>query len=171
VESHKNKQLQSLYQSLQRLNLLEKARRSNMKKDNLELHLERDIMLPNRTLGKLSINGVHECFICEDAVRPTKIHGQTAIPAGRYEIVITLSNRFKRELPLLLNVPNYAGIRIHSGNTEAHTEGCLLPGRTRNDTGVFSSIPATNDLILKIRKALTEGRKVFITIVNGKPNA
>jgi len=68
-------------------------------------------------------------------------------------------------------VPNYAGVRIHSGNTEAHTEGCLLPGRTRNDTGVFSSIPATNDLILKIRKALNEGRKVFITIVNGKPNA
>jgi len=138
-----------------------------MIKDNLELYLERDMMLPNRTLGKLSINGVHECFICEDAVRDTKVHGQTAIPAGRYEIVITLSKRFKRELPLLLNVPNYAGIRIHSGNTEAHTEGCLLPGRTRNDTGVFSSVLATNELILKIRTALSEGRKVFITIKNG----
>lgn len=151
--------LESLYKKLSEISFKLMA-----KKMNLELLLERDIKLPTRTLGKLSINGVHECFICEDAVRDTKIHGQTAIPAGRYEVIITLSNRFKRELPILLNVPNYEGVRIHSGNHEGHTEGCLLPGKTRNDTGVFSSVLATNNLILKIRTALNEGRKVFITI-------
>ncbi len=151
--------LESLYKKLSEISFKLMA-----KKMNLELLLERDIKLPTRTLGKLSINGVHECFICEDAVRDSKIHGQTAIPAGRYEIIITLSNRFKRELPILLNVPNYEGVRIHSGNHEGHTEGCLLPGKTRNDTGVFSSVLATNNLILKIRTALNEGRKVFITI-------
>lgn len=151
--------LESLYKKLSEISFKLMA-----KKMNLELLLERDIKLPTRTLGKLSINGVHECFICEDAVRDSKIHGQTAIPAGRYEVIITLSNRFKRELPILLNVPNYEGIRIHSGNHEGHTEGCLLPGKTRNDTGVFSSVLATNNLILKIRNALNEGRKVFITI-------
>jgi hypothetical protein len=151
--------LDSLYKKLSEISFKLMA-----KKMNLELLLERDIKLPTRTLGKLSINGVHECFICEDAVRDSKIHGQTAIPAGRYEVIITLSNRFKRELPILLNVPNYEGVRIHSGNHEGHTEGCLLPGKTRNDTGVFSSVLATNNLILKIRTALNEGRKVFITI-------
>ena len=151
--------LDSLYKKLSEISF-----KLTAKKMNLELLLERDIKLPTRTLGKLSINGVHECFICEDAVRDSKIHGQTAIPAGRYEIIITLSNRFKRELPILLNVPNYEGVRIHSGNHEGHTEGCLLPGKTRNDTGVFSSVLATNNLILKIRTALNEGRKVFITI-------
>lgn len=166
MQAEKRKVLNRLYQKLGEIGL-----KMSIKKDNLELHLERDMMLPNRTLGKLSINGVHECFICEDAVRPTKIHGQTAIPAGRYEIIIRLSPTFKRELPLLLNVPNYEGVLIHSGNTEADTKGCLLPGRTRNETGVYGSRPATNDLILKIRTALNEGRRVFITIVNGKPNA
>lgn len=135
----------------------------------MELELIRDIYAPTKTLGKLSINGVHECFICEDVVRKNgeKVYGQTAIPAGRYRIIITLSKRFKRELPLLLNVPNFEGIRIHSGNTEKDTEGCLLPGKTRNESGVFSSALATNELILKIRNAITAGQEVWITIKNG----
>ena len=136
----------------------------------MELELIRDIYAPTRTLGKLSVNGVHECFICEDVVRKpgeAKVHGKTAIPAGRYQIIITLSNRFKRELPILLNVPNFEGIRIHSGNHEGHTEGCLLPGKTRNESGVFSSVLATNNLILKIRTALDKGEQVWITIKNG----
>lgn len=145
----------------------EKGRaRSNI--NRMELLLIRDILLKERTLGRLSINGIHECFICEDPVRAdgVKIKGNTAIPAGRYEIIITLSPRFKRELPILLNVPNFEGIRIHSGNHEGHTEGCLLPGTTRTEAGVFNSNLATNALILKIRSALNSGKKVFITIQN-----
>jgi len=140
------------------------------KPKRMELELIRDIYAPTRTLGKLSVNGVHECFICEDVVRKpgeAKVQGQTAIPAGRYEIKITLSNRFKRELPILLNVPGFEGIRIHSGNHEGHTEGCLLPGKTRNESGVFSSVIATNNLILKIRTALDKGEQVWINIKNG----
>jgi hypothetical protein len=136
----------------------------------MELELIRDIYLPTRTLGILSINKAHECFICEDVVRKpnaTKVFGNTAIPAGRYQIIITLSNRFKRELPILLNVPNFEGIRIHSGNHEGHTEGCLLPGKSRNDSGVLNSVLATNSLILKIKTALDKGNQVWITIKNG----
>jgi hypothetical protein len=130
----------------------------------MELVLTRDAFLPTRTLGKLYADNVFECFTCEDAVRDVKIKGETAIPVGRYRVVITMSNRFKRELPLLLNVPNYEGVRIHSGNTEADTEGCILCGATRNDSGVFSSRTATNNLILKIRNAISAGREVWITI-------
>jgi len=163
--SRLNKPLQLLYQRLANLNV-------KLVSKPMELLLIRDIFAPQRTLGVLYVNGVKECYICEDVVRPNgeKVYGKTAIPEGRYEIKITMSNRFKRELPLLLNVPNFEGIRIHSGNHEGHTEGCLLPGKTRNASGVFSSVIATNNLILKIRSALNSGKKVFITIKN-EPNA
>jgi hypothetical protein len=136
--------LQNLYARLSRVSV-------KLASKPMELSLIRDIFAPQRTLGVLYVDGIKECYICEDMVRPKgeKIYGQTAIPEGRYEIKITMSNRFKRELPLLLNVPNFEGIRIHSGNHEGHTEGCLLPGKTRNASGVFSSVIATNNLILK----------------------
>ena len=153
--------LQNLYARLANLSL-------KLASKPMELTLIRDIFAPHRTLGILYVDGIKECYICEDVVRPKgeKVYGQTAIPEGRYEVIINMSPRFKCELPLLLNVPNFEGIRIHSGNHEGHTEGCLLPGRTRNASGVFSSVIATNNLILKIRTALQSGRKVFITIKN-----
>lgn len=157
--------LQNLYARLAKLSV-------RLASKPMELTLIRDIFAPQRTLGTLYVDGIKECYICEDVVRPNgeKVYGKTAIPEGRYEVIINMSPRFKRELPLLLNVPNFEGIRIHSGNHEGHTEGCLLPGRTRNASGVFSSVIATNNLILKIRGALNSGRKVFITIKN-EPNA
>jgi hypothetical protein len=130
----------------------------------MEITLTRDTLLEQRTLGKLYVNNIFECYTCEDTVREQKIAGITAIPAGRYKVVITLSNRFKRELPLLLNVPNFTGIRIHAGNTEADTEGFILCGKTRNNEGVFGSRVATSGLIKKIREAINRGSDVWITI-------
>jgi hypothetical protein len=66
-------------------------------------------------------------------------------------------------LPLLLNVPAYEGIRIHPGNTDAHTEGCLLPGRTKSPDFVGSSKAAFTALFDKIKVAI-QREKVFITI-------
>jgi len=83
------------------------------------------------TVGKLYINGVYECFTLEDAVRNgTKIIGKTAIPIGTYKLIIDASTRFKQDMPHILDVPNFTGVRIHSGNTSADTDGCILLGST-----------------------------------------
>ncbi|HXC06995.1 MAG TPA: DUF5675 family protein [Bacteroidia bacterium] len=114
-------------------------------------------------IGELYINNVFECFTCEDVERDVKIPGETAIPRGIYEVVITFSARFKRPLPLLLNVPGYEGIRIHPGNTAADTEGCLLPGKGRTPNSVTQSTDAFNALYAKI-EAATAKEKIFIEI-------
>jgi hypothetical protein len=133
----------------------------------MELRLSRRWSTEESTIGELSIDGdaAFRCFILEDVVRPAKVHGKTAIPAGRYQIVITKSPRFGRLLPLLLDVPNYSGIRIHPGNKAGDTEGCLLPGDTRGPNFVGSSRAAFNRLYPRIKAALAEGA-AYITITN-----
>src|SRR3989442_1816583 len=97
------------------------------------MELRRKVFTSNSTIGELLINGKLECFTLEDRIRPpgVKVPGQTAIPEGSYEVIVTLSQRFKRDLPLLLNVPNFRGVRIHTGNTELDTEGCILVGAAK----------------------------------------
>ena len=88
------------------------------------------------TIGKLYVDGVFQCFTLEDAMRekngviPNKIKGATAIPSGSYKVIVDYSNRFKRAMPHVLDVPGFDGIRIHSGNSSADTEGCILLGTT-----------------------------------------
>jgi hypothetical protein len=92
------------------------------------------------TIGILEIeNTLFRCWTCEDLERPSKIKSETAIPCGRYQVKITYSNRFKRDLPILLNVPNFEGIRIHPGNTNEHTEGCILLGIERKKAMILKS--------------------------------
>ncbi|MCB4811708.1 DUF5675 family protein [Methylovorus menthalis] len=127
------------------------------------------------TPGRLYIDGDLECFTLEDQFRESegwlidswKIHGKTAIPRGTYQVVITYSNRFKRQLPLLLDVPGFEGIRIHTGNTTADTEGCILVGADDGnwqDAWLGSSKIAFNKLFPKIQMALGRGEKVWLTV-------
>ena len=74
---------------------------------------------PNYTIGKLSIDGKYFCDTLEDTVRKpgVKIPGKTAIPAGKYKIKLTVSLRFGKLMPRLMDVPGFTGVLIHSGNT------------------------------------------------------
>lgn len=114
------------------------------------------------TIGELLIDGIFQCYTLEDTERPVKIKNETAIPKGTYKVIINQSNRFKRLLPLLLNVPNYEGIRIHSGNTNYDTEGCILVGQTRGDNYVGQSRKAFDKLFKKMQAA----KNITITILS-----
>lgn len=132
----------------------------------MNLKLVRKTFTEESTIGELSVNGKFECFTLEDKVRAVKIHGRTAIPEGIYEVVITFSDRFKKPLPLLLKVPNFEGVRIHSGNTAADTEGCILVGKTKSKDFVGGSRDAFKALFPKIEAALKK-EKVFLQVAGG----
>jgi hypothetical protein len=141
----------------------------------MELKVVRKDRTARSTIGELYVDGAFECFTLEDAVRPVKIKGVTAIPAGVYEVIVNWSQRFQRPLPLLLNVPNFDGVRIHAGNTDADTEGCLLVGKTKGVDVIGNSRAAFNALFEKIHQSTTR-EKIFIAIEqdalpSGSPSA
>lgn len=94
-----------------------------------------------------------------------------AIPTGTYEVSITKSERFGRMLPLVLDVPNRRGIRIHPGNTKADTDGCILPGFLDTADGVGESAMACSAIQSKIAQSLANGEEVFLTVINPAVNA
>lgn len=135
----------------------------------MELNLQRIVKDKAYTLGKLRIDGEEFCHTLEPKWRKPeakKVRGRTAIPAGRYPVVITLSPKFKQWLPLLLHVPNFEGIRIHAGNTVKDTKGCILVGEN-TEKGVLSDSRLWVDrLKRKIVDAKERGEGVFLTIGN-----
>lgn len=139
----------------------------------MELRLVRNEFGPKATIGQLFVNDsvVPLAYTLEDFVRAEgepKVPGATAIPFGRYEVTVTYSERFKRALPLLLNVPNFEGIRIHPGNDSADTHGCLLVGDTRvSEERIGESKKAFFRLLPLILRAILS-EKIFVTILDGR---
>ena len=117
----------------------------------MKLTLIRQEFTDISTIGELLIEGEHFCFTLEDPVRDEKVYGMTAIPYGTYEVVVTYSPRFKKNMPILKNVENYEGVRIHVGNTADDTEGCILVGYTKGKDFIGGSRKAFNDLMAKIK--------------------
>lgn len=105
----------------------------------MTLRVVREPTVDGTTHGSLYVDGHWQCWTLEDAIREQKLAGQTAIPPGRYHVVMTFSQRFQRRLPLLEAVPNFTGIRIHPGNAAIDTDGCLLVGKDRQPGRVLGS--------------------------------
>lgn len=136
----------------------------------MEVTLTRIAKRETYTIGRLAINGTSFCDTLEPTWRDIgvgrpgrKVMGRTAIPEGRYPLVVTFSPRFKRWLPLLLHVPQFSGIRIHSGNTADDTEGCILPGLNTSRGRVTDSYLWERRLVAELGRR-PEGEPVWITV-------
>ena len=135
-------------------------RRFNYLFNDMELQLKREIFTDISTIGTLTIDGKFECYTLEDIERDVKIKSETAIPKGTYKVIINQSNRFKRLMPLLLNVPNFEGVRIHAGNSNHDTEGCILVGQNRSVDYITKSRKAYEILFAKMKLA----KEITLTI-------
>ena len=134
-----------------------------------QIEIRRSKMLATCTMGQMyGPDGEFLCHTLEDPVRNVKVPGDTAIPAGRYELAIPFSKKYGRPMPRLLEVPFYTGILIHVGNTPHHTEGCILVGDDEPNTPAFLDNSRTAfDRIFPILRKLVEKGEVFVQVNGG----
>lgn len=142
----------------------------------MKIELHRKWRKRGYSIGILYVDGKRICETLEDqdrglkqelslaTIKQLKIKGETAIPVGTYEVKMTYSPRFKKRLPLLVDVPGYEGIRIHYGNDSRDTEGCILCGRNTKVGTVTDSRCWTNKVIGMIDEAIKKKEKVTIEI-------
>ena len=152
----------------------------------MKLLLKRTFKGPQYTIGKLYVNGIHECDTLEDTdrgltedsplseIQSKKIYGETAIPTGTYKIDMnTVSPKFKDrswakfcggKLPRLIDVPGYSGVLIHVGNKPADTLGCILVGDNKIKGQVINSTSAFQELYFLMLKAKVAGEEITVTI-------
>ena len=109
----------------------------------MKIKVVREFFSDSETLGTMYINDKFFCYTLEDFdrklkqshdlefIKDNKIAKRTAMPSGNYRVVLSVSNRFKRLMPEVLNVKGFAGIRIHGGNTHENTEGCILVAKKK----------------------------------------
>lgn len=141
----------------------------------MEMLVKRIAKRSTYTIGKLYIDGKYVCDTLEDVdrglkqsmsldeIKNIKVYEKTAIPTGTYKVLWTYSQKYKRSMPLLQNVPGYEGIRIHSGNGPDDTAGCILLGENKVVGKVINSRNTCNKLYPIIEKACKTGN-VIITI-------
>jgi hypothetical protein len=139
----------------------------------MDLKLKRIYSGDTYTIGHLYINVDYYCDTLEDTdrgltddmseeqIKKIKVYGRTAIPTGRYKVEVTYSPKFKRHLPILLNVKGFSGIRIHSGNSAEDTLGCLLVGFNKEKGKVLNSRVTSDKLTALLRNTKEE---IYITI-------
>ena len=134
----------------------------------MKIEVNRIFKASNYTIGELSVNNNYICDTLEDKVRVDgkKVYAETAIPTGTYTLVLSYSNRFKKVMPEILNVPNFSGIRIHCGNSSKDTEGCLLVGKWdgKTENWISDSKNSYNKLYPLLEEAFNKKENITITI-------
>lgn len=131
----------------------------------LDYKLHRIFHTDTYTIGKIFENGIYITDCIEDVERDIKIQDKTAIPKGKYKVIVNQSNRFKRLLPLLIDVPGFEGIRIHNGKDETSSSGCIIVGKNTIKGQVTESREWMNKITDKMLEAQRKGIKITLEIV------
>jgi hypothetical protein len=124
---------------------------------------------PEGTPGILLVNDKWFCWTLEDKVRQDpkdKVPGDTAIPAGRYSIVLDWSNKFQKVMPFVRDVQGFTAIEFHSGNNVDDTDGCILLAYERDISSLKIWNPqgmrkAIDDLIAALKKDEINWLEIF----------
>jgi len=135
----------------------------------MKLVLQRCKLTETTTQGWLLVDGKYECYTLEDRWRDLtkepKVPGETCVPEGIYRVILDYSTRFNRIMPHIMDIPYFNGIRIHPGNTEADTEGCILVGLSRSPDWVGQSRMAFNRLMAKLEDATNKKEDIELKIM------
>lgn len=135
----------------------------------MKLELKRDTFTEKTTIGKLYLDGLEFAHTLEDTDRKledggVKVFGKTCVSRGTYEVTIDWSKKFNKLMPHILNVPQFEGIRIHAGNYDKDTEGCILVGSTRGNDFIGDSRITFESLFKELEVAIMDGEKIEIII-------
>ena len=151
----------------------------------MDLFLVRDTFTKKSTTGPLYLQSMVDeklslkrlCYILEDVCRQEfgkpwtsdlKIPKQTAIPYGTFEVIYNMSPSKHIMLPRLVNVPDFVGVLIHSGNDAEDSDACLLTGTTRSKDYVFESKKALNEVVIPlVKKTVESGERIWLHIIKG----
>lgn len=139
----------------------------------MKLKLIRTNLQPAYTEGELWLNDKFFCYTVEDKVRAkaglwqriVKVYAQTAIPYGTYPVLVTWSNRFKRMLTGIFNVPDFEGIRIHNGTSAQSSAGCLITSFKRLGPGQLLSQSTPMNMLCDMIAEAQKKEKITIEIV------
>lgn len=113
-------------------------------------------------IGRLMIGNVFFCHTLEPQQGEVG-SSKGCIPEGIYKMSISWSPKFKKMLPVLFDVPNFDGIRIHSGNTPLDTAGCILLGDNLKVGCVLNSQARVTEFIRIFQKNTSYFDSIYIT--------
>ncbi len=144
----------------------------------MNLYLYRIAKKVTYTIGRLYFADC-KCDTLEDPVRELldlngdgdfndegegKVYGQTAIPAGKYQVKMEMSENFNRLMPYLQDVPGFKYVMIHPGNSAEDTKGCILVGENTIRGKLVNSRAWSDVINAKVTEAENRGEEVWIEI-------
>lgn len=142
----------------------------------MELKIIRKEFTDLYTTGELYINNEFFCYTMEDTdrhitnedsvskIKTIKVAKRTAIPYGEYRVILSFSKKLKRYLPLILDVPDFRGIRIHKGSNQDWSSGCVLVGMKKT-IGKLKDIVEAEKLLIEKLDAVNKTEAIYIKII------
>lgn len=141
----------------------------------MEIKVIRKEFSDDRVVGELFLNDKFFGYTIEDTdrdlyetdsiskLKKVKVAKKTAIPYGRYRVILSYSTKLKRYLPLILDVPNWIGIRLHAGASPSYSSGCVCVGLERKGKDLYK-IKAAEQALVKALDLVNKTEAMYITI-------